>query len=175
MFNLFKAIGMGCSNYDTANGPPCELSDNITFAQVEREVSGGEFVACTASLECGTFSKLHNLPGSPPLRSVLGPERYGFKHESPADKDRVKLNNLISLRVAKFLGMLTDRRIPWTFEAPACHENQVSVLHLDEYLLLLSRSGFKHRKGVQCPFGALSSKPTPWVYFMADLEDMPST
>jgi len=108
IFNFFKAIGMGCSNYDTANGPQCDLSDSITFAQAEREVSGGEFVACTASPECGTFSKLHNLPGPPPLRAVSGPERYGFKHNSPADKERVKLHNLISVRVAKILGMFID-------------------------------------------------------------------
>ena len=79
------------------------------------------------------FSKLHNLTGPLPLRAVSGPDRYGFKHNSPADKDRVKLHNLISVRVAKILDILTDRLIPWIFEAPACHENQVSVLHLDEY------------------------------------------
>ena len=131
-------------------------------------------MACAASPECGTFSKLHNLPDPPPLRSVSGPDRYGFKHNSPADKIRVTLHNLISRRVAKILDMLTDRLIPWIFEAPACHENQVSVLHFDEYVLLLSRPGVKHNKGVQCPFGALSPKPTSWVYFMVDLEEMPS-
>ena len=120
----------------------------------------------------GTFSKLHNLPGPPPL--VSGPDRYGFKTNSPADKERVKLHNLISVRVAKILDILTDRLIPWIFEAPACHENQVSVVHLDEYVLLLAKPGVKHKKGVQCPFGALSSKPTSWLYFMVDLEDMPS-
>ena len=70
--------------------------------------------------------------------------------------------------------LITYRLIPWIFEAPACHGNQVSVLHLDEYVLLLSKPGAKHKKGVQWPFEALSSKPTSWVYFMVDLEDMPS-
>ena len=41
MFNLFKAIGIGCMNYDTANGAQSDLSDNITFAQVERDTLGG--------------------------------------------------------------------------------------------------------------------------------------
>ena len=79
MFNLFNAAGMGCSNYDIANGPQCDLSDNITFAQIKREVSEGDFVCRAASPECGTFSKLHNLPGPPPLTSVSGPERYGIQ------------------------------------------------------------------------------------------------
>ena len=55
MFHLFKAIGMGCRNYDTPNGPQCDLVDNITFAQVERDTLGGEYVACTASPECWRF------------------------------------------------------------------------------------------------------------------------
>ena len=42
MFDLFSAVGMGCSKYYTANGPQCDFSDNITFAQMQREVSEGE-------------------------------------------------------------------------------------------------------------------------------------
>ena len=45
--------------------------------------------------------------------------------------------------------------------------------HLDEYLLLLSKPGVKHIKGVQCPFGAHSSKLTSWVHFMVNFGDMP--
>lgn len=57
MIHLFEAIGMGCRNYDAANGPQCDLADNITFAQVEFDTLGGEYVACTASPECGAFSR----------------------------------------------------------------------------------------------------------------------
>lgn len=131
-------------------------------------------MACTASPECGAFSRLHNLPGPPPLRSVSGPDRYAYKTSSTADQERVKLHNLISLRVARILGLLTDRLIPSIFEAPTCFENQVSVLYLDEYAHLSAKPGVKHRKGTQCPFGGLSCKLTPWVYFMVDLEDLPS-
>ena len=144
---------MGCWNYDTANGPQGDLADNIMFPQVERDTLGGEYVACATSPECGASSKLHNLPGPPPLRSVSGPDRYGYKSNSPAEQEKVKLHNLISVRVARILDLLTDRLIPWIFEAPACFENQVSVLHLDEYVRLLAKPGVKHRKGVQCPFG----------------------
>ena len=63
MFNLLRAIGMGCSNYDTANGPQCDLSDNITFAQVEHNTLGGQYVACTASPERGTYSSSTIYPG----------------------------------------------------------------------------------------------------------------
>ena len=69
--------------------------------------------------------------------------------------------------------ILCDLLTSWIFEAPACFDNQVSVLQFDEYIQLLPRSGVTHRKGAQCPFGALSSKLTSWVYFMVDMDDMP--
>ena len=77
--------------------------------------------------------------------------------------------------MAKILTTLTDMRIPWLFDAPAYFDNQVSVLHMDEYIALMALPGVQHTKGVQCPFGALSSKPTSWVHFMVDMDDMPST
>ena len=64
----------------------------------------------------------------------------------------------------------------WSWsEKDGSFENQVSVLHLDEYLLLLSKPGVKHIKGVQCPFGAHSAKLTSWVHFMVNFGDMPVT
>ena len=75
MHNLFLCRGFRCRNYDIGNGPHGDLADNIRFNTIERDTRAGEFVACTASPECGTFSRLHNLPGPPPLRAVSGPDR----------------------------------------------------------------------------------------------------
>ena len=48
------------------------------------------------------------------------------------------------------------------------------MLHLDEYVDLLTLPGVHHTVGVQCAFEAESSKPTSWVYFKANLDDMPA-
>jgi hypothetical protein len=50
----------------------------------------------------------------------------------------------------------------------------VSVLNLDEYMALMALTGVRLAKGVQCPFGAASSKPTAWVCYLVDFSDMPS-
>ena len=162
MHNLFEGVGIGCRNYGTANGPHCDLANNMTFAAIERDTRAGEYVACTASPECGSFSKLHNLPGPRPLRAVSGPDRYGFQTNSPADKERVRIHNLVSIRVAKILSIT-----PWIFEAPACFDNQVSVLHFDEYIQLLAKLGIHHRKGIQCPFGpSLTNSPHGFISWL---------
>ena len=86
----------------------------------------------------------------------------------------MRIHHLVSVRVANILSILTDMLTPWISEAPACFDNQVSVLHFDEYIQLLAKPGVHHRKGIQCPFGARSSKSTSWVYFKVGLHDMPS-
>ena len=48
------------------------------------------------------------------------------------------------------------------------------MLHLNEYIKLLAIPGVQHKVGVQCPFGAESSKPTSWVYYGVDLGTMPT-
>lgn len=52
--------------------------------------------------------------------------------------------------------------------------NLTSMLHLDEYVDLLALPGVHHTVGAQCAFGAESSKPTSWVYFGVNLDDMPA-
>ena len=69
-------------------------------------------------------------------------------------------HNLVSVRVAEALDLMTIRGRPWIFEAPDVSANQVSVLNLDEYMALLLLEGVKRTNGAQCLFGALSSKPT---------------
>ena len=70
--NLMATSGVTCMNFDTANGPTGDLSDGIIVDQVGRDARLGEYQACGASPECGTFSRLHNLPGPPPLRGAHG-------------------------------------------------------------------------------------------------------
>ena len=48
------------------------------------------------------------------------------------------------------------------------------MAHLDEHVALMKKDGVEQKIGLQCPFGEPSSKPTSWVYYLADLDDMPT-
>ena len=139
--SLLGSAGFTCCNFDIANGPTGDLRDGVIFDPIERDVDRDEYSACGASPECGSFSKLHNLPGPPPLRAVSGIDRYGYKSNSPEDAERVRQQNLICIRIAKILTKMTSKGLPWYFECPAAYDNQVSVLHLDEYIDLLALPG----------------------------------
>ena len=98
--------------------------------------------------------------GPKPIRGTEGKERYQLKHYaggtplSKKDVDKLKLHNLVSIRVAHILALCWEQRIPCGFETPECCLNQVSMLDLDEYAVLLKKDVVKHIVGVQCPFGA---------------------
>ena len=86
----------------------------------------------------------------------------------------MRTHNLVALRVAHALDLLTTRKIPWIFETPGATENQVSILNLDQYRNLLQMPGVCRTKGEQCPFYFVSSKPTAWVHYLVELAYMPS-
>ena len=139
-------------NYGRLNGQQFDLVDDVVWDDIMCDIAAGEYVAAFASPECSTFSKLHNLPGPPPLRAVTGPERYGLKSNSIKQAETVRFHTLMALRVAQALDLLTILHIPWLYETPAIRDNEVSMGHLDEYVELLKRLKVEHIIGMQCPF-----------------------
>ncbi len=174
LFNLCVKGGAECDNWDIVNGPQFDFTDDAAWEPLLARVRSKEYAAAFASPPCTTASRLRNKPGGPPpLRGLTGPDRYGLKGLSISNKELVRLHNLILLRVAEILGIMSNLGRPWVFETPALRDGEVSVLRLDEYQTLLGSSKVCHTIGVQCPFGAVSSKPTSWVSHSVDLSDMP--
>jgi hypothetical protein len=175
LYNLFSALdGFECTNYDIANGAQFDIVDDVVWDTIYTAVTSLEYAACVACPPCSTFSQLHSLPGPPPLRDATGPGRYGRTALLPPVKERVRKHTLIATRVAQILSHFTRLKVPWIFESPWASENQVSALNLDEYVNLLAMHGVTKIKGVQCPFGGRSSKPTAWVSHGVELGSMPT-
>ena len=174
MYNLFRKAGFECVNYDLRNGQQFDLVDNSVWDPLWAAVVAREYAAGFACPDCASFSKLHNLPGPPPLRDAEGRGRYGRGGLTLAQAKTVREQTLIATRIAKLLTALTHQKVPWAFEAPWATAKMVSILNLDEFMALMALTGVRLVKGTQCPFGAESSKPTAWVFFIIDLSDMPN-
>jgi hypothetical protein len=174
IFKLLLKSGICGENWDLVNGAQFDLTDDATWDPLVARVRSREFVAAFASPPCTTASRLRNKPGGPPpLRGLAGKDRYGLSGLSVPNKEKVRVHNLILLRVAEILKIMAQQGVPWLFETPALKDGEVSILRLDEYQSLLCTQGVQHVIGVQCPFGALSSKPTSWVSHQVDMTDMP--
>ena len=131
LFNLFRAAGYEPVNYDTLNGQEFDLADTAIYEAVLRDIAAGEYMACFASPDCSTFSKLLNLPGGPPvLRGNTGRPRYGLtyyangKPLSVEDKEKVRVHTLVAVRVAEALDLFATRGLPFGYETPEIIEGQ---------------------------------------------------
>ena len=61
--------------------------------------------------------------------------------------EKVRLHNLVSIRVAQVHDLPTVHRLPWIFECPQIKTGEVSVGHLDEYAALMKIPGVQHQVG----------------------------
>ena len=72
--NLFKTMGsFECTNYDTANGPQFDIVDDSVWDTLYSEATSMEYAGCVACPPCGSYSKLHSLPGPPTSSRRVGP------------------------------------------------------------------------------------------------------
>lgn len=168
--------GLECENWDIASGPQFDLADDAAWDKLLNRIKTREYAGAFASPPCTTCSRLRNKPGGPPpLRSADGPCRYGLVGLSIPNKERVRLHNLLYLRVYQILELFIDYCTPCIFEAPGLRDGKGSVLRLDEYAVLSQHAIAKHSPGVHCPFGPLSVKLTSWVTYKVDVAGMPDT
>ena len=121
---MIKASGFDCENYNTANGAHLDFTDDSVSDPLAARVAGGEFAAAFASPDCSTYSKLHNLPGPPPLRDAEGKGRYGRPGLKPKQQERVRMENIVASKVAEILELFTARWLPWICEAPEASERE---------------------------------------------------
>lgn len=173
LFQLLNVAGFECFDYGVLNGSLFDLAGDAVWDKLSYDVAAGEFAAAVASPDCSAFSKLHDLPGPPPLRDASGQGRYARDDITIAQTENIGVHNLIPLWIAKVLGLFQIRGRLGIFEALAVSDKQVSVLNLNGYIALLQLPGDKKKERIQYPLCAISSKPMAWVHFAADLDDMP--
>ena len=75
--NLFRVAGFECVSYGLRNGQHFDLVDDSVWDPLWAAVVAREYAAGFACPDCASFSKLHYLPGPPPLRDAVGRGRYG--------------------------------------------------------------------------------------------------
>ena len=94
---------------------------------------------------------------------------------TPHQQTRAKSMILICIRGARILQLFMDHGKPFMFETVAFkYVGQTSVFNLDEYIALRSNKDVTLHNAVQCPYGALSSKLTSWLFYKLDVANMPA-
>ena len=146
------------------NGVEFDIADDFVWGQILGKLEAGHFAALVASPPCGSFSRVRQVPGGPPvLRGVDGPCRYGLAHLTPKQKEVVRVSNLLAVRTAQAFGIMLKFGRIRIVEQPAMRDREVSMLRLDEFARLMEDVRVTHTISTQCQFGAPSKKLTSWV------------
>ena len=155
------AYGIGCVSYDLCLGPEFDISDELVWERLLKEIQSGRYAFLFSSFPCKSAAiPRHNPdrgPGPGPLRSVDKP--WGLPNLKPTDKELVRIGNLCATRSAAASRALLDSGgVGFAFEQPSPVDGLPSLLHLPP--LDMQDVGAQDVHFHQCPFGAPSIKPT---------------
>ena len=110
--------GYACTEYDVIND---STEQNLADERV-LQLLLGSLRRCLGLLigpPCRTFSRARRDDGGPPpLRGTGCKERYGLRDLTKSDKDKVRLDTLLTINTAKILLGCIPVKTPFVMEVP---------------------------------------------------------
>ena len=100
-------------NFDLANGPQFDFADDAVWDQLRYDVAAGRYSAALAFPDLSTYSHHHMKTGHKPYRSAEGPGRYKLKGLSLEIAEKLRLQNLVAVRIAEVLNMFLVHQLPF--------------------------------------------------------------
>ena len=170
--HALRKLNLSVEAYDLVDG--ADLLDDAIWDPIKLKLETGYYSAVFASPPCNSFSRLRGSDTTGPqrVRSVEGPERYGLDSNSPADKEYVRKHNLFAMHCLFGFNIMVKMNRVAVLEQPGWRKDEISMLNLNEFVLLLSLPGVLHSIRPQCPFGGKNFKATSFITFNVSVEDM---
>ena len=98
------------STNDIHTVEPQDLSEDLNFDDLVRHINDGKRNLGFALMAVETFTA--DLPGN------TAPHVYGFRDVTTEDKENIRKETLLTLRIANMMDVLRRRGIPWVIGAP---------------------------------------------------------
>ena len=149
------------------DGHANNLLDDSAWSFWRDRIIAGVYAGVFTSPPCGTASRAReHRPGPPLLRSV---EHVEGLPNLPADlKQQVREANILADRCFEAMELAASLGICCATEQPLEQLNRPSLFQLPRARALTCRKHFYRADGDQCPFGAISAKPTTFLYANVD-------
>jgi len=148
-----------------------DVVDDAVWTRISQRLARGDFHFVFAGPPCRTFSdaRLHR-PGPPVLRNAE--HLYGFPKSQaklhglrPEHFEQIRTDNLLAERTAEACAFMHEQGKGYAVEQPLGYKSgSVSMFDLQCFAELRKR-GAEHVDFHQCMFGALSTKPTRFLYW----------
>ena len=169
---FLRAEGIQCKCLDTEISLDHDLLDQANWDSVWKDLD--EYEGRLLSPPCGTFSAARRKgdSGPQPLRSSDGPGRYGLPNLRPAEKEKVRVGNVLAIRSSRVCKRSHETKKPWMLEQPHHRKDKgkTSMFTLDEFVELLELDGVIKYTFDQCRFGAQWEKTTDLLSNIPGLE-----
>ena len=166
------ARGWSCCDLDNIFGD--DLCDDAVYADVESDHRCGVFDASAFGPPCRSFSGLRGKGQGPrPVRSLEFPEGLPSKQLTNAERELVKVDNLLAKKTALLCKIMHGLGRSFLVENPPRRNDQPTLWDLPDFMELAALPGVEYAEGDQCPFGAETQKPTGWLYFKVKLDELP--
>ena len=173
-----EELGGAMDCYDITIDKGHDLCDDALWSKILAQLRQGKYQGGIASPPCSSFSACRRQdPGEPPgpaaLRSDSPPGIYGLKDAPPEKKEYIRVGTLCAFRAASMVEELlqlspaAEVPMPVCIETPERRDGQPSVFKLPEVIVLDKDSRVAITRGVQCPYGALSPKPSEMLGTLA--------
>ena len=146
-----------------------DLLDDLSWSSYKARLMAGEFSGCIASPPRGTWSSVReHRPGPPLLRT----REYndGLRNLPPDLQKEVRSANILADHAVEACEICISRGLPCALEKPWPLDDRPSLLLLPRAQRLLAHPSVHSANGHQCSYGAITTKPTTWVYYAVNLE-----
>ena len=159
-----------CSCFDILLSESHNFLDDANWDSFVQKLRAHTFTAVHFAPPCSTWSCARRGNGPPPLRAADGPELYGRKSLTAAQKLACREGTLLALRASHGMMVCIELRIPFTFETPYYMGKGPHVTKLPEYQKVLAMTGVATMRIDQCRFGARTTKPS--LFIMYNIKEM---
>ena len=155
-----------------------DVLDDLVWSKLEERLDNDEFDGGLIASPCSSFTPCRRQQDGEPdgpgmLRGPEAPESYGLKDLHDEDKQFVREGTAMAIRGATTAGKLYDHDRPWISETPKRKPDSPCVHKLPEWKEVHNRIGVNLDDSAQCMHGARTTKPTEWMWYIADCSDMP--
>eukprot|EP00435_Cladocopium_sp_Y103_P045514 s2395_g13.t1 len=153
-------LGMACTCIDIEFNSKHDLLCQDFWESLQNDMD--RFDAYLMSPPCSTFSMARTGKGGGPgpLRGTTGRDRYGLKHLSIENKNKVREGTLLARRARSTAERAQSNGKPWILEQPHWREDGTSMFMLDEFKQLAELDDVAFHTFDQCEYGCDFEKTT---------------
>jgi hypothetical protein len=148
--------------FDTLNDPSSQnIVDDEIWIGIKKKISAKHYSGGLMSPPCDSFGcRRSDEFGAGPLRDCAGAGLYGRKCNTPDEKAKIRVANLLACRAAEAASLFSVIERPWICEQPSKKDGRPHMFDLQQWVAVTALAGVSDSVFPQCMVGSKYLKLT---------------